>query len=72
MTLFLLGGLLSAMLVYAFYWRAQRDAARLEEEKQALLEERQIVIAKDPKSRAGLQRSRWGHDRGPDSHPPSP
>jgi sigma-B regulation protein RsbU (phosphoserine phosphatase) len=44
MTLFLLGGLLSAMLVYAFYWRAQQDAARLEEEKQALLEERQIVI----------------------------
>ncbi len=44
MTLFLLGGFLSAALVYAFYWRAQRDAARLEEEKQALLEERQIVI----------------------------
>jgi len=44
MTLFLLGGFLSAALVYAFYWRAQREAARLEEEKQALLEERQIVI----------------------------
>ncbi len=44
MTLFLLGSFLSAALVYAFYWRAQRDAARLEEEKQALLEERQIVI----------------------------
>ena len=27
MTLFLLGGLLSAALVYAFYWRAQRDVA---------------------------------------------
>lgn len=44
MSLFLLGAFLSAALVYAFYWRAQRDAARLEEEKQALLEERQIVI----------------------------
>jgi sigma-B regulation protein RsbU (phosphoserine phosphatase) len=44
MTLFLLGSFLSAILVYAFYWRAQREAARLEEEKQALLEERQIVI----------------------------
>ena len=44
MSLFLLGAILSAALVYAFYWRAQRDAARLEEEKQALLEERQIVI----------------------------
>jgi sigma-B regulation protein RsbU (phosphoserine phosphatase) len=44
MSLFLLGAVLSAALVYAFYWRAQRDAARLEEEKQVLLEERQIVI----------------------------
>lgn len=44
MSLFLLGAFLSAAVVYAFYWRAQRDAARLEEEKQALLEERQIVI----------------------------
>jgi len=44
MSLFLLGAILSAALVYAFYWRAQRDAARLEEEKQGLLEERQIVI----------------------------
>jgi sigma-B regulation protein RsbU (phosphoserine phosphatase) len=44
MSLFLLGALLSAAVVYAFYWRAQREAALLEEEKQGLLEERQIVI----------------------------
>ena len=44
MSLFLLGALLSSTIVYAFYWRAQREAARLEEEKQVLLEERQIVI----------------------------
>ena len=44
MMFFVLGGLLGALLVYAFYWRAQNDAARLEEEKQALLEERQIVL----------------------------
>ena len=44
MMLFLLGGLLGAALVYALYWRAQNDAARLEEEKQALMEERQIVL----------------------------
>ncbi|MFZ5496916.1 MAG: PP2C family protein-serine/threonine phosphatase [Verrucomicrobiota bacterium] len=44
MTLFLLGAFLSATVVYAFYWRAQREAARLEEEKQSLLEERQIVL----------------------------
>lgn len=44
MTLFLLGAMLSAAIVYAFYWRAQREAARLEEEKQALLEERQVVL----------------------------
>ncbi len=44
MSLFLLGALLSAVIVYAFYWRAQREAARLEEENQVLLEERQIVI----------------------------
>ncbi|MBI2814724.1 MAG: SpoIIE family protein phosphatase [Opitutae bacterium] len=42
--LFVLGGFLGAMLVYALYWRAQRDATRLEEEKQALMEERQIVL----------------------------
>lgn len=41
---FLLGGILGASVVYAFYWRAQRAAARVEEEKQALLEERQIVL----------------------------
>ncbi len=44
MMLFLLGGLLGAALVYAFYWRAQREAARIEEEKTSLLEERQIVL----------------------------
>jgi phosphoserine phosphatase RsbU/P len=44
MALFLLGALLSAAIVYAFYWRAQREAALLQEEKQGLLEERQIVI----------------------------
>lgn len=41
---FILGGVLGAMLVYAFYWRAQQAATRLEEEKQALMEERQIVL----------------------------
>lgn len=44
MMLFLLGGILGAALVYAFYWRAQREAARVEEEKSSLLEERQIVL----------------------------
>jgi len=44
MMLFLLGGLISAVLVYALYWRAQREVARLEEEKQGLMEERQIVL----------------------------
>ncbi len=44
MSLFLLGALLSAAIVYAFYWRAQREATRLQEEKESLLEERQIVI----------------------------
>lgn len=42
--LFLLGGLIGAAIVYAFYWRAQRQAARVEEEKTSLLEERQIVL----------------------------
>lgn len=42
--LFLLGAMAGAMLVYAFYWRAQRQAARVEEEKSSLLEERQIVL----------------------------
>jgi len=41
---FVLGGFLGAVLVYALYWRAQKEAARLEEEKQALMEERQIVL----------------------------
>src|SRR4249920_3560885 len=41
---FLLGGLISAALIYALYWRAQREVARLEEEKQILMEERQIVL----------------------------
>ncbi len=44
MTPFLLGGILGAALVYALYWRAAREAARLEEEKQGLMEERQIVL----------------------------
>lgn len=44
MMLFVLGGFLGAVLVYALYWRAQKEAARLEEEKQALMEERQIVL----------------------------
>ena len=44
MMLFLLGGFLGAALVYAVYWRAQRETARLEEEKQSLMEERQIVL----------------------------
>jgi len=41
---FILGGLLGALCVYAFYWRARQEAARLDEEKQALMEERQIVL----------------------------
>lgn len=41
---FLLGGMIGAALVYALYWRAQREAARIEEEKLSLLEERQIVL----------------------------
>src|SRR3982751_3472763 len=44
MMLFILGGVLGALLVYALYWRAQHEAARLEEEKQSLMEERQIVL----------------------------
>src|SRR5258708_30536037 len=44
MMLFVLGGILGAVLVYALYWRAQHAAARLEEEKQVLMEERQIVL----------------------------
>ncbi len=44
MMFFVLGGFLGAVLVYALYWRAQKEAARLEEEKQALMEERQIVL----------------------------
>lgn len=44
MMFFVLGGFLGAVLVYALYWRAQNEVARLEEEKQALMEERQIVL----------------------------
>ncbi|MBI3886862.1 MAG: SpoIIE family protein phosphatase [Opitutae bacterium] len=44
MILFLLGSVIGAAIAYSFYWRAQRDVSRLEEEKQALLEERQIVL----------------------------
>lgn len=42
--LFILGAMSGAVLVYAIYWRAQRHAARVEEEKASLLEERQIVL----------------------------
>lgn len=44
MTLFLLGLLLGAGFGCALYWRAKRQAARVEEEKTSLLEERQIVL----------------------------
>jgi phosphoserine phosphatase RsbU/P len=44
MILFLFGGLIGAAIVYAFYWRAQQQAARVEEEKSSLLEERQVVL----------------------------
>ncbi|MBI2516455.1 MAG: SpoIIE family protein phosphatase [Opitutae bacterium] len=44
MMLFLLGGFFGALIAYGFYWRAQREAARVEEEKHSLLEERQIVL----------------------------
>ncbi|HET7536206.1 MAG TPA: GAF domain-containing protein, partial [Candidatus Didemnitutus sp.] len=44
MMLFILGGLFGTVVAYAFYWRAQREAARIEEEKQSLLEERTIVL----------------------------
>src|SRR5687767_7694108 len=44
MMLFVLGGLIGAAVVYALYWRAQRQAARVEEEKLSLLEEREIVL----------------------------
>ncbi len=44
MMLFILGGFLGATLVYALYWRARQEASRQEEEKMALMEERQIVL----------------------------
>lgn len=44
MMFFLLGGLLGSALVYALYWRTLQQLARAEEEKQGLLEERQIVL----------------------------
>lgn len=44
MILFLLGGTIGAAIAYSFYWRAQREASRIEEERQSLLEERQIVL----------------------------
>lgn len=44
MMLFILGGLLGALFVYGFYWRARQEASRQEEEKMALMEERQIVL----------------------------
>ena len=44
MLFLLLGGLLGAALVYGLYWRARRAAARIEEERLSLLEERSIVL----------------------------
>jgi sigma-B regulation protein RsbU (phosphoserine phosphatase) len=44
MMFFLLGALLGAGFVSAFYWRARRQATQVEEEKTSLLEERQIVL----------------------------
>ncbi|HEY4301330.1 MAG TPA: GAF domain-containing SpoIIE family protein phosphatase [Candidatus Didemnitutus sp.] len=42
--LFLLGVLLGAAIVYAAYWRARQNAARMEEERLSLLEERGVVL----------------------------
>lgn len=44
MTAFLLGVLVGSALLYALFVRARRAAARIEEEKMSLLEERQIVL----------------------------
>ncbi len=44
MRAFLLGGVLGALLVLAFYRRSRREALASEEEKFSLLEERQIVL----------------------------
>ncbi len=44
MMLFLLGAILGTSAVYALYWRAQREATRIEEERLSLLEERGIVL----------------------------
>ncbi len=41
---FLLGGCLGAVIVGALYWLARSDAARHEEEKLSLLEERAVVL----------------------------
>jgi len=44
MLFFVLGGMVGAAIIYALYWRAQREAARLEEQNLLLMEERQIVL----------------------------
>jgi len=44
MLFLLLGVFLGAALVYASYWRARQQAARIEEERLSLLEERAIVL----------------------------
>jgi sigma-B regulation protein RsbU (phosphoserine phosphatase) len=44
MMFFLLGGMVGAALVYALYWRARHEAARMEEERLSLLEERTVVL----------------------------
>lgn len=44
MLLFVLGVLLGAAVAAVFYWRARRQAMRIDEEKTSLLEERQIVL----------------------------
>src|SRR5450631_4147630 len=44
MMFFLLGGMVGAALVYALYWRARHEAARMEEERLSLLEERAVVL----------------------------
>jgi sigma-B regulation protein RsbU (phosphoserine phosphatase) len=44
MMFFLLGGMVGAALIYALYWRARHEAARIEEERLSLLEERAVVL----------------------------
>jgi len=44
MIAFVLGALLGALLLYAFYWRATAEVVELAEERNALLEERQVIL----------------------------